>query len=261
VSGFKSYPDQPVKETQATAAGVTARATQKVAWVATQPGRHTLPALEIRWWDTQRNRMQTAALAALTVEVVPAPDAASATAPVAPPPLVAPVETPADEGADATPRAPAVPWRTLSAVLFVGWMLTVVLWAWKARSRPARAVAKTAEAREPPTLAPAVRAVTEACKNADVRALRRALLDYAAARWSDAPPHNLFALAARAPDERTRHAVLLVERRLYGRDGETWPAKAVCAEIVRWVNAEREELKSSDSPRRLHELYPKPEKS
>jgi hypothetical protein len=234
--------------------------TQKIAWVATQPGRHTLPALEIRWWDTQSNRLQTAALPALTVDVAPAPGGdTAAPAPIVMPRAVAATETHADESVIAVPGADAMPWRTLSVFLFAGWALTAMSWLWKARLRQARPAPATSVSRQPPALAPAVRNVTEACRTADAKTLRQALLDYAAARWSEAPPRNLYALAAHAKDDRTRQALLLVERRLYGRNGEQWPAKAVCAEIARWVSGESEAPTTPAPPRPLQELFPKPE--
>ena len=68
---FKIYPDQPNLEDQTNSQGVLGVRTETLAIVPTQEGQLTVPPIEIQWWDTLNNRMQTASLASRTFSVIP----------------------------------------------------------------------------------------------------------------------------------------------------------------------------------------------
>lgn len=67
---FKVYPDQPNLEDQTNSQGVLGLRTETLAIVPTQEGRLTLPPIEIQWWDTLNNRVQTTSLASRTLTVI-----------------------------------------------------------------------------------------------------------------------------------------------------------------------------------------------
>jgi hypothetical protein len=150
--GFKSYPDQPARDDQAGVDGLTGTLRQKIALVATRPGRFSLPALDLDWWDTSAQRWQTAHLDPVEIEVAPAAGTVAATpaAPTAlatdqPSPAPAPAAAKADTAAPSAAAAPTVlpvrntgfwPWLALG--LGLGWLATLLLW-WRQNRRPQRA--------------------------------------------------------------------------------------------------------------------------
>jgi hypothetical protein len=61
---YKIYPDQPKIEEQVSSAGILGIRTETVALVPNRMGEVLLPPIEVRWWDTEKQRMQTSALPA-----------------------------------------------------------------------------------------------------------------------------------------------------------------------------------------------------
>ena len=83
---YRLYPDQPQLEEQVTPEGVLGTRTESLALVPNQAGDMIIPAIEMRWWDTNNQRMQTARLPATTVQVT-ASTAIDSAPPVANSPL------------------------------------------------------------------------------------------------------------------------------------------------------------------------------
>ena len=69
---FKFYPDQPEITSNTDDKGKLGARKESMAIVPTRAGELTLPAIEVTWWDTQRDQLQTAILPAKTVVVAPA---------------------------------------------------------------------------------------------------------------------------------------------------------------------------------------------
>ena len=67
---LKLYPDQPTLEDKQTNRGILGVRNESVAIVPNQAGQITIPAIEIEWWDTVNNRMQTSRLPSKTFNVV-----------------------------------------------------------------------------------------------------------------------------------------------------------------------------------------------
>jgi hypothetical protein len=69
-SQLKLYPDQPSLEDKQTNRGILGERTESLAIVPNQAGQIIVPAIEIEWWDTVNNRMQTSRLPAKTFNVI-----------------------------------------------------------------------------------------------------------------------------------------------------------------------------------------------
>jgi hypothetical protein len=67
---LKLYPDQPSLEDKQTNRGILGVRTESLAIVPNQAGQIRIPAVEIEWWDTVNNRMQTSRLPSKTFNVV-----------------------------------------------------------------------------------------------------------------------------------------------------------------------------------------------
>ena len=67
---LKLYPDQPKLEDKQTNRGILGVRTESLAIVPNQAGQISIPAIEIEWWDTVNNRMQTSRLPSKTFNVI-----------------------------------------------------------------------------------------------------------------------------------------------------------------------------------------------
>ena len=81
---YKIYPDQPQLQEQAKGSTIVGTRTETLAMVPGRAGEITFPAINVRWWDTVNQRMQTASLAAKTVQVRPSTAVAISPATVQP---------------------------------------------------------------------------------------------------------------------------------------------------------------------------------
>ena len=66
---YKVYPDRPQVEEQVSDNGIVGTRTESLALVPNRAGEMTIPGIEVRWWDTTKQRMQTANLPAKRVDV------------------------------------------------------------------------------------------------------------------------------------------------------------------------------------------------
>ena len=71
-TAVKLYPDQAVLEDKQTNRGILGIRSESVAIVPNREGQLTLPAIEIKWWDTVNNRSQTSRLPSRTFTVMAA---------------------------------------------------------------------------------------------------------------------------------------------------------------------------------------------
>lgn len=67
--GINLYRDRPRLDNDKNPAGVIGQRTDSVAMVATRPGKITLPALTIDWWNTKTGQMEQARLPAVTLNI------------------------------------------------------------------------------------------------------------------------------------------------------------------------------------------------
>lgn len=215
--GLKAYPDQPQLEDRVQDGSLIGTRSQSVALIANRPGRYTLPAVRLKWWDVQEDREREVVLPERTLEFLPAagaPDAAAATP--APGTAASPPAT-ADEG-------PALPepaasrggsgWAWLSLLLGLLWLGTAVAWWLQARRRRTPPPEPVAAAK--PLKAEAQRrAFLEACGRNDPTGARRHLIAWAQAHWPEDPPSGLNALAKRLDDWKVTTLLRALDRACY----------------------------------------------
>lgn len=185
VDGLRFYPDQPRLEDTPQDDGVLGSRSESAAVIAGRAGRFVLPPIELRWWDTQHRRFETALIPERTLEVTGA--TGSARGPTQPLPPSTTGESPTEidattpDPARAKRAAPgsALPWMITTllfalATLFSGWQ-----W-WRAtRTRPAPVPATTHPGA--PDEAAAFAALQSAAAGTDPARLAEAL-----ARWGAA---------------------------------------------------------------------------
>ena len=143
------------------------RRIDKVTYVFEAPGRYTLPAVTLRWFDPRTRKPASAEAPAVSIEVKPAVHADAGIAP----------ELPAMASA-ARHRVPW--WRVAAWTLGLGLLGALAAWAWRQRARFRAWRVRRALARAQSD-GQMFEQVLQACRRNDARATHAALL-----RWSRA---------------------------------------------------------------------------
>ncbi|HHO59950.1 MAG TPA: protein BatD [Thiotrichales bacterium] len=195
IDGLKQYPDKPVTTDRQHNNGITGARQIKIAIIPTRPGRYTLPAIKLPWWNTRTNRAEVATLPATTLVVTGA-----APTPAQTPAPAAGVADTVTTSTATMPPAPVVVhedssrWKIVSLTLALGWLATLVYLFASRRPKPA-ARPKVKK----PALAPLEKAVIQASKNRRGEELKNALLAWAQARWPEQHISSLTQLARFCP--------------------------------------------------------------
>ncbi len=264
VDGFRIYPDQAQRQTDVQDSGVTGQLVQKIAFMPEREGQLVLPAIELKWWDTQADLERVAILPGRILEVsLPAgqsKQASAITVPSMPAGDVAMnqavVNVPGPDASVAesqTPRARSSgPWPWVSAALAAGWLLTLVLWWWRARGLRAVGADRQQSASTQLTTGAARRQFLVACQAGDAITARRTLLAWAAAHWPAEPPRGLDALAQRLHDPEVRAELAELNRTIYKESG-SWDGTRLAKYLTQLPEVDSEKGKSSEV---LAPLYP-----
>lgn len=237
--GAEVYPDKPDTRSRDDGSWLYGERTRKFAIVPTQPGTMVLPAIEIKWWNTEKDQIETVSLPERRIKVA----GTAASTPAAP---SAPTATPASSDANRGDVATTVVypsagsgsqlrfWRFTSLILALLWLLTLALW-W--RSRNAVSSASSHPSQPPP--APGRSVFLRACSMGDLVGAERALVSWARSEKSDM--RNLGELAAALDDSTQRGAIDELQRMRYAgatsdglgarlsrafRDGFSWTKPA-----------------------------------
>jgi hypothetical protein len=252
INGVKQYPDKAVTENQHKRDGITGSRQIKVAMIPTQPGRYTIPAISIPWWNTRTGKQEFAQLPETEIEAT----GMTATAPLQPPAeLQQPIAPASGQQPAAGGRSSATDetiinpgyWPWVSLVLAIGWITTTVLFFRNGRS--ASAPAKP----EPlPPILPLARAVEKACAKADARKTKDALLEWAAVRW---PGHGVTSLAdiASVSSPELRAQINALSSALYSAHDDQWDPGALRSAFQAFIAQKHKAGKTRESV--LEPLY------
>ncbi|MEN8260075.1 MAG: BatD family protein [Pseudomonadota bacterium] len=221
VDKLNRYPDQPVLNEAKKNTGVHSFREEKTALIATEPGRFILPAIEIPWWNTRTDRMETARIPERVVEAVYPPGravtAAASSRRAETPMKVTPA---ASEEGKRAPGPDSAFWMWLSLFLAVIWMITLLAW-WLSRKNIRDGNRSPADSQAPKKRQQRD-AVRNACKRGDPTATKNALLAWAGLQWSGASPvTSLSAIAERCPGD-LGPEIQRLSRVLYGREKTDW---------------------------------------
>lgn len=245
--GLKAYPDQPKLSDSTQDGKLVGSRNQTIALMADSPGSYTIPALSVRWWDTQANQSRVTSLPARTLTILPAPATTAAAASarpapaarVAPPPVALRHAPPVAASKKPTPESSPSEWEWISIALAVVWLSTLGAWLWSRRSRAAARVAHGDSTRVP-TRSPGPRqgpsdaskeraAFRAACEANDAHAARAHLLAWTAALWGTTPA-GVNAVAARIGDATVADLLRDLDRACYA--GGAWQGGPLAAALT-----------------------------
>jgi hypothetical protein len=226
VQGLRRYPDQPQLSNQNGERGLIGSREEREALVPTYSGAINLPSIEVVWWNTTEDHLESSTLPARTLQVVENPGMAA--------------NTPAS-GSAAQDTSRLWPWQLSTLVFALTTLIGFVLW-WRARSQPA--VARAAQTGPSPrTLLDDLK---RACQANDPQATRQAL-----DAWARQQPETLADLAARFVP--LSDALDGLNGALYSETGQYWQGDELWRAIGTIPAADREQALVNDLP----PLYPK----
>jgi hypothetical protein len=257
VNGLKQYPDQPALKDTQSSSGVTGLRTEKIAYIPTQAGSVTLPAIKIAWWNTATDKMEVASLPARSFTVLPAPAGSNAPpVPLVNTPAPAQQTTPLVTATTPTPQALPQPsatsgrWPWIALLLGLGWLATLVTWWWRAR-RGAVAVAP-APSGEEHSLRELEKEIQASCLANDAARTKGAVLAWARRRWPQHSPISLTAVARRCPASLSA-ALIELDRALYAQTAASWQGQGLWQQFA--ADKTKKPDKTKDQGVGLEPLY------
>jgi hypothetical protein len=217
-AGLRQYADQPELRREVTSEGIEARHTERFAVIAQQAGALEFPAVEMPWWNVDEQRWEVARIEPRAIEV--APSAAGDD------PESLPI---ASAASDSVVERDAGAWPWIVGGLGVGWLATLLAWAWSRRTRgPAQPKRPRANVTSGRAL---VKQLGAACRVDDAKRARDLLLEWGARQFSDDPPSSLGELAGRLSGP-IAGEIESLEMALYGRGEQVWRGEKL-AELLK----------------------------
>lgn len=220
---IKAYPDQPVLNEQKLVSGLSASRQEKIALIPAAPGQHTLPAVEIPWFNSKTQTMEIVRIPETTINVVgastnqaqtttskPSPGQATATAKIEdnkPESIV-------NNGQDNI-------WIWLSAFLALGWLSTSVFFLRKLDKQAASRELETVNIQHEDSINKSVKKLKKACVEDNATAAKDALLIWGKLNFN---ADNLAAIATHC-EARLRDELIALNQALYSKDAGQWTGK------------------------------------
>jgi len=245
-AGLKAYPDQPKLDDSTRDGKLLGSRDQTIALMADSPGHYTIPALAVKWWDTQANQPRTATLPARTLTILPAPANTAATPAAAAPAPPAPTAQTRSQPRQQPPpptapqRAPPLPtrsrsaWEWISIGLAVVWLATLGAWLWsrsrqRTAPRPVRPATPAGPRQLRPDPAKERAAFRAACQANDPQAARARLLAWATSLWGTTPA-GINAIGAKMADPTVAELLRDLDRACYA--GGAWQGDALASALT-----------------------------
>ncbi len=258
VDGAEVYPDKSATRTRDDGTWQYGERDRKFAIVPTRAGKLKLPAVDVRWWDTEHDRAAVASVPAQEIDVLPVAGASSAANATAATPL---------SGADAPPSATdstalmaaqnlAQTWRWLAFASLLLWALSALgglIWYLRQRRASHVATNKIGTAAIVVDDSKPRNAFRAACGRNDLDAAAQALLRWA--RLYRPSLRNLGELAPQVSDASQREALVLLERARYGDGNGAGLAQLIAKAFASGISFGHPDVqRKTDSV--LPELYP-----
>lgn len=220
-SQYKLYPDQPQLDQQVSSNGLLGTRTESLALVPNQAGEIILPAIEMRWWDTVNQRMQTASLPGKTVQV-----SASTTinnAPVVPNNQLLTME-PLNLNTEATKVENTAPSMLVKLSLAFNALLLAAIAALVAGRRRQKTVTQASSEVKTSALLnlkQQLKSIEIQAKQNNLMGMRDAILSWGQCLFAETPPTTLKQLSTLLNDTELQEQFAQLDRQLYkGKTGD-----------------------------------------
>lgn len=217
---MKFYPDNPEFRDNKNDKGIVGIRQEKVAMIPTKTGEFELPAIEIPWWNTKKDKLEYATIPARKILVQAAavssitPQALSATESEAVP--LGQIPEQSDTGAVSDF------WRWLAILATAAWLLTALAW-WRKSLQGKQSL--SVQDRPSKNCDGLLKKVKEQARQNKAPATKDALLKWGQC-YLDERPGNLLELGRSCGGEFEK-CLQQLGKALYSSNGETWRGDAL----------------------------------
>lgn len=217
----QAYTEPPQDKTQSSPQGLIATRSYSTAIIAGNGQQMVLPAVELDWWDTRNNTLQTARIPARTIKLTGAAQPVATTAPTA-----APVNQPSIPAtSEISPAKPPAAnngllwlWQVAALSCAAGWLGTLLAWWWLSRRRSTRPPSTAADT--------SLADLRKTLRQADAAECRTALLAWA--RQRSGRTQTLSKLAQHSGNSAQQQALQELDAAAFGH-GDNFDRDAVLA--------------------------------
>jgi len=254
--GIKLYPDQPSLDDNKRSNEIIGTRQEKIAMIPSQQGDFVLPAIEIPWWNTIKNRQEIARIPQRTIHVIAAQPSTTTASPANQTGSESPETVASGQDTKIMPvtneTSPAVPdfWFWVSVVLAFGWLSTVI-WFFMIRKPVQADTTKNKERVE--SLSRIKRDLKQACLNDAANDAKTSLLDWARHHWQADPPKNLGEIGKRCGGYFANEINILTQA-LYSQEVGQWKGGGLWQAFEQYLSAQK--AGNTQSSEILAPLYP-----
>lgn len=247
-TALKLYPDQAALEDKQTNRGILGIRSESLAIVPSQEGKLTLPAIEIKWWDTVNHRMQTSRLPSRTFTVMAAKNT----------PQISYGNNPASQqiiDSEKPVNSPTFSRLTSWSLTINALLIAVIvgLLYWRRNTQP-RPVAK--EITKLPNTKQRLNQIAKQAADNNVATMRDTILLWGTEVFPQQPPRSLNQLADLMANPDLKQQFALLDQGLFKTDGNE-PTAVDTTTILKQIKAYKPEKNiGKDRGTELKSLYP-----
>jgi len=247
-SEVKLYPDQAVLEDKQTNRGILGIRSESVAIVPNQAGKLTLPSIEVKWWDTVNNRMQTSRLPEKTFTVIAAKNT----------PQISYENNTTNQQAIVTENLETTSslsklthWSLTLNALLVAVIVGLLYWRRKTQAKPvAEAINNLPNAKK------LLNQIAKQAANNNLAAMRDSILLWGAEVFVQQPPRSLNQLADLMANPELKQQFALLDKVLFKADSNGVSAVDTQAIVKTLKGFSTANNKDKDRGTQLKPLYP-----
>jgi len=240
----KQYPDQPALSDDTSKDGVIAKRVEKIAIIPNRSGDFTLPAINIPWWNSKKQRMEIASLKSRQVTVRAGKVVKSAT-PAKPEAQARVAPSQNQQAQQSIPVAPGQlalasdkTWFYVSLVLAALWLATLAAWIMSSQ-RPASGRERSAAPRS--NREQIEKAIEKAVNRGDLQSVKQLLIQWSQSVWGRRAPRSIGAMI-RYSNKALADELDYLNKLLYaGKTPRHWDGKGLCAALKAYKVSDQEQ--------------------
>jgi len=191
----KQYPDQPALSDGTSDNGVVGKRVEKIAIIPSQAGSFIIPAIEIPWWNTKKDRMEYARIRAKRINVAASSETAKDQSPRQPQNAATSVSANENKKLSGVATSTAAPqayssniWFYISVALAILWLATIAAWI-KLHRLPG--ILNNGMAEPVSNRRKIEKAIDAAVIAGDLQKIKRLLIEWSVAVWGTQAPRSI----------------------------------------------------------------------
>jgi hypothetical protein len=255
MTGLNSYVQPAQRQTDTSNGQQVGKVSQRIVYIPTHEGKLTLPALQIKWWNSITQKEQTTTLPAKTITVLPALMKTKPTAKqhVTASKLAQSVNTQAEDKEQAVtkPVAHNSLWAAIAVIAVILWLTTLLLWR-----RQTKKSQQPREQNQPNSRKTLLAQLKEQTLQNNPVTTRELLLKWAQTHWKAEAIHSLadiVAILEREQAEQFSLEIMQLEANFYANHHEQWQGSIFWNTLNDYLKQKQSTQKNQEDP--LPPLY------